>query len=47
MVYSIGTESYRHTPRRFLLANAQVFQRLDTLEFKQIHTGQKFESNLV
>lgn len=32
--------------RRFLLANAQVFQRLDTLELKQIATDRKVEKVL-
>lgn len=32
--------------RRFLLANAQVFQRLDTLELKQIETDQKIDKVL-
>ena len=29
--------------RRFILANAQVFQRLDTLELKQLETDKKME----
>jgi hypothetical protein len=29
--------------RRFLITNAEVFQRLDSLEYKQIETNQKFE----
>lgn len=29
--------------RRFLVSNAQVFQRLETLEYKQITTDQKVE----
>ncbi len=29
--------------RRFILANAQVFQRLDTLELKQLETDQKID----
>ena len=32
--------------RRFLLTNAQVFQRLDSLELKQIHTDQKIDKAL-
>lgn len=32
--------------RRFLLTNAQVFQRLDTLEIKQIQTDKKLDSVL-
>lgn len=32
--------------RRFMLANAQVFQRLDTLEFKQIETDNKIDKVL-
>ncbi|MGK5091898.1 ORF6N domain-containing protein [Deltaproteobacteria bacterium TL4] len=32
--------------RKFLLANAQVFQRLDTLEIKQIQTDQKIDQIL-
>lgn len=33
--------------RRFLLANAQVFQRLDTLELKQIETDHKIDKVLM
>lgn len=29
--------------RRFILANAQIFQRLDTLELKQLETDQKID----
>ena len=29
--------------RRFLVANAQVFQRLDRIEYKQLETDHKFE----
>lgn len=32
--------------RRFMLSNAQVFQRLDTLELKQIRTDQKIDKVL-
>ncbi|MDP2209153.1 MAG: ORF6N domain-containing protein [Bacteroidota bacterium] len=32
--------------RRFIIANAQVFQRLDTLELKQIETDKKVETVL-
>ncbi|MDO8446829.1 MAG: ORF6N domain-containing protein [Deltaproteobacteria bacterium] len=32
--------------RRFLLSNAQVFQRLDTLEFKQLKTDKKIDKVL-
>lgn len=32
--------------RRFILANAQVFQRLDTLELKQLETDKKMEKVL-
>jgi hypothetical protein len=31
-------EQVRRNSERFLLTNAQVFQRLDSLELKQIHT---------
>ncbi|MFY1112616.1 MAG: hypothetical protein AB3K77_13165 [Methanosarcinaceae archaeon] len=33
--------------RKFILANAQVFQRLDTLELKQLDTDKKMENILV
>ncbi|MBR0082714.1 MAG: hypothetical protein IJP93_01400, partial [Bacteroidales bacterium] len=33
--------------RRFMLANAQVFQRLDRLEIRQLETDQKFVCNLI
>jgi hypothetical protein len=32
--------------RRFILSNAQVFQRLDHLELKQIETDQKIDKVL-
>ncbi|WP_269849839.1 ORF6N domain-containing protein [Methanosarcina horonobensis] len=33
--------------RKFILANAQIFQRLDTLELKQLETDKKMEKVLV
>ena len=33
--------------RRFLAANAQVFQRLETIEFKLLESDQKFEYFMV
>jgi hypothetical protein len=33
--------------RHFILANAQIFQRLDTLEFKQLETDKKMEKVLL
>ena len=29
--------------RRFMVANAQLFQRLDRIEYKQLETDQKLE----
>ena len=38
MRHQVGVDS---AMRRFLVSNAQVFQRLENLEYKQIATDQK------